>query len=137
MAARLLPRLLAFLVTPSDIEGTDEARASVAHSLTAFVAALKEAQKLSAMTVVVPGLLERASREGERTWRDTSVSLVEMATDMPLEFKALVKGMEPGRKAFMQEIIRRNEEEDGEGGEEGMGEGEDRVEPSIALKMDF
>ena len=138
LVARLLPRLLAFLVMPSDIEGTDEARASVAHSLATFVAALKEQQRLPAIAVVVPGLLERAQREGERTWRDTGVTLVETATELPAEFKALVKVMDSGRKGFMQEIIRRTEEEDGadeDGGEKGRAE--ERAEPSIALKMDF
>lgn len=137
MASRLLPRLVAFLTLPSEVEGTDESRASVAHTLTTFASALEESRRPAALGVIVPALLQRARVEGERTWRDTSMRLVEMAQGEPASFKAVVaKGLDGEGRAFLQEVIKAGEDEDEDEGDGG-DLGERGGKPSIALKMDF
>ncbi|KAF2137298.1 uncharacterized protein K452DRAFT_321857 [Aplosporella prunicola CBS 121167] len=67
LARLLLPRLVAFLANPSDLEDLAESRALVARALTAFVASLAQggnsAAAAAAMALVIPALLARAARE--------------------------------------------------------------------------
>ena len=88
------------------------------------------------MAVVVPTLLERANKEGESTWRETSARLLELAAADQGAFRGVVGSMSGKQKAFMESVILKGRSavidnamksgnDDGEG------------EPTIALRMDF
>ncbi|KAF2204363.1 ARM repeat-containing protein [Delitschia confertaspora ATCC 74209] len=137
LASYLLPQILSFLANPSDVEGLDESRTTLAHSLVAVVSTLPStAQKEPAMKVIVPALLARASNEGKDTYSETAARLLELAGADAMAFRAVVGGMSAEQKGFMESVIKsggvgvqnrtRNEGTSGEGGE-----------PSIALKMNF
>lgn len=139
ITSMLFPRLISFLINPSDIEGTDDARAMIAGVLLSLVLALpEESSKTAAAGVVVPALLRRAQEEGEKVWPETSGRLLELARREPALFKTVIASMDPPRKSFVEEVLRR-------GGGVGMNanganvrsEAKEEAAPSIALKMDF
>ena len=139
ISSMLLPKLLSFVVQPSDIDGTEEARATVATALTSFILALPDQEmKTSAAGIVAPALLRRAQDEGEKVWPDTSARLLELARKEPALFKGIIASMDAEQKAFVEDVLRK-------GGGVGMnanaanakGDGREEAAPTIALKMDF
>ncbi|KAF2491330.1 ARM repeat-containing protein [Lophium mytilinum] len=137
MASHLLPILVSFLANPSDVEGLDESRTIVAHSLTSFVPGLaKTQQKQTAMALVVPTLLARASKEGAETYRETAARLLELAGADQTAFKGVVGGMSAEQRSFMESVIKA-----GSAGAQARGRDAQRRdesgEPTIALKMNF
>lgn len=134
IARHLLPHLLAFTTTSS--EDPEKARSLIAHTLTSYISTLPTDKKLPGMAVVVPTLLERANKEGESTWRETSARLLELAAADQGAFRGVVGSMSGEQKAFMESVILKGRSavidnamksgnDDGEG------------EPTIALRMDF
>lgn len=137
VVARLLPRLITFLVAPFEIEATVETRPIVSQALCAFALQLESGRRNVALAVVVPALLQRASVEGESVWAETSTRLLALAKGSPEAFKAIVGQMDGSQKTFLEDVVRK-------GGAASLGENHDRKEgtgevrePTIALKMDF
>ncbi|KAL9084717.1 MAG: hypothetical protein Q9159_005072 [Coniocarpon cinnabarinum] len=140
IASTLLPRLVSFLVAPSEIEGTEEARGTVAGALISFVLSLPHpSAKNAAAGIVIPAVMQRARQEGEKTWPDTSGRLLELARREPALFKSVVAGMDVQQKSFVEEVLRRG------GGvginasaaSHGRETAKEESAPTIALKMDF
>lgn len=130
VSARALPHLLAFVVQPSTIEGTEEARQIVMQSLTTF--ALTSKNKPAALGLVIPALLQRGEREGKAVWKDTCSRLMEMASREPLAFRAVVGGLLPTQRSLLEEIIR-----SGVSSQQRSDDDQAAREPTIALKLDF
>jgi hypothetical protein len=131
LASLLLPHLLAFVATPSDVEGLEESRPLVAHSLTAFVQQISKDKVAMAMAIVVPALLARASKEGSAAYKEIAVRLLELAAADQNAFRSVAGGLSGEQRSFLEEVIR-------EGGAKRVVEQRgDSGEPSIALKMDF
>ncbi|KAI9697968.1 MAG: hypothetical protein M1836_004321 [Candelina mexicana] len=131
IARHLLPRLLTF-ITNTSREDPENTRALVAHALCAFVSNL-DSKSSTGLALVIPALLSRASTEGSVVYRETSARLLELAGIDQGGFRAVVGGLSPEQRAFMEEVLR-------EGGKRGDGVGETKLEgrgPSIALKMNF
>ena len=135
IASLLLPRLVAFATTPSEIEGTQEARATISNALVAFVLALPDDRaRAAAAGVVVPTLLRRARAEGEVVWPQTSARLLELARRDSEMFKGILTAMDSEERALLEEILRSG----GVSAREQSSEREKEEEkPTIALKMDF
>ncbi|KAI9879672.1 MAG: hypothetical protein M1830_007779 [Pleopsidium flavum] len=139
----LLLRLLAF-VTKTSSEDPENARALIAHALTSFVATLSAEQIPTALTLVIPALLSRASSEqGKSVYKETAARLLDLAGTDQAAFRGVVGMMTREQRAFMEEVIREGGGGIGRRGDGGVGGGEardgevGRVEPTIALKMDF
>jgi len=132
MKAYLLPRLLTFVASPSEAEGITESRTMIAHALTAFVSTLPSAKIGSAVRLIVPALLARAQKEGDKLYGETAARLLELAAADQASFRGMVGSMEPDVRAFMEDVLRA-------GGARRKQEviKDDLGEPSIALKMDF
>jgi HEAT repeat-containing protein 5 len=136
LASHLLPQVLSFLANPSDVEGLEESRATLAQAAASLVSTFSTpSQKQTAMKLIVPALLERANREGARTYSETATKLLELAGVDAAAFKAVVAGMNAEQKSFMETVIK-------SGGVASQGRAKDEQhrdsgEPSIALKMDF
>jgi hypothetical protein len=131
----LLPRLIAF-ATNAESEDPENARALVAHALTAFVTTLAGPQKGVAMSVIVPTLLARANSEGEEVYRETSARLLDLAGSDQAAFRGVVAGMTDAQKQFMENVIVAGRQAGQGQGKAKDGDGEER-EPTIALRMDF
>jgi len=134
IARHLIPHLIAFTTTPS--EDPEKARPLIAHTLTSYMPILHNDKRLAGMAVVLPTLLERANKEGEATWRETSARLLELAAVDQGAFRAVVANMSSEQKGFMESVIMKgrnavvdNEKQDGDDDGDG--------EPTIALRMDF
>jgi hypothetical protein len=131
LAALLLPHLLSFLATPSEVEGLSESRPLVAHALTAFVQSIGPAKAGMAMALVVPTLLARASSDGTGVYQEVAARLLELAASNQNAFRSVVGGLTGEQKAFLEEVIRVG------GAKKEVARREESGEPSIALKMDF
>lgn len=136
LAFHLLPRLLSFLANPSDVEGLDESRTVVAHAVASLVPTLPQlAQKLTAMGLVVPTLLARASKEGPETYKETAARLLELASADQSAFRGVVSEMTTVQRAFMENIIKAGGATQERGRD--VYRRDEVGEPSIALKMNF
>jgi hypothetical protein len=130
----LLPRLISFS-TNTEIEDPENARSFVLHALTSYISILPKAQKTVGMSVIVPTLLERANKDGEGVYKETSARLLEFAAMDRLAFRAVVGNMTEEQKGFMESVILAGKQAQGAGEVEALN-GEDK-EPTIALRMDF
>jgi hypothetical protein len=131
LASLLLPHLLSFLSSPSDIEGIEESRPLVSQALTAFVQQISKDKVGVAMAIVVPTLLARASKEGTGVYKEVAARLLELAAADGMAFRSVAGGLSVEQRGFLEEVIR-------EGGAKRVIEKrEDSGEPSIALKMNF
>ena len=134
IARYLLPRLIAF-ATNSENEDPENARALISQALTMFVSGLKGEQKGVGMAAIIPTLLERANKEGEESYEETSTRLLELASADQVSFRGVVSGMTEVQKGFMESVItkgRQTASTKGRGHDDGQGR-----EPTIALRMDF
>lgn len=133
IARFLFPRLIAF-VTNTDPEDPEEARALIAYTLCKYVGTVEKSRVSTAMALVIPTLMARATAEGEETYQETSAQLLELAAADQGAFRAVVGAMSNEQKAFLEEVIRSGRQPtDGAGKAVTGGTGQ----PSIALKMDF
>lgn len=87
------------------------------------------------MAVVVPTLLERANKEGDLVYRETSARLLELAGMDQVVFRGVVGNMTEEQKGFMESVILAGRQAQEKGRVEAEND-EDR-EPTIALRMDF
>lgn len=134
IARYLLPRLISF-ATNTETEDPENARSFVLHALTSYVSILPKDQKTVGMSVIVPTLLERANKEGESVYKETSARLLEFAAMDQVAFRAVVGNMSEEQKGFMESVILAGRQAQDAGKVESAN-GEDR-EPTIALRMDF
>lgn len=133
LAALMLPQTLAFLAHPSDTEGLEESRTTLAQTLVAFISTLPTPQQRNvAAKIIIPALLERAQKE-PATSQETAARLLEIAGHDQDAFRAVVGGLSVEQRSFIEGVlksgqgaVRRVERGDEEGGQ-----------PKIALKMDF
>jgi hypothetical protein len=136
LASHLLPQVLAFLANPSEVEGLDESRVTLAQAMASLVSTLSSpAQKQTAMRIIIPALLARANNEGTKTYSETAGRLLELAGVDAAAFKAVVAGMNAEQKSFMESVIK-----SGSVGSKGRAQSEqhkEAEEPTIALRMDF
>jgi hypothetical protein len=134
IARYLLPRLISF-ATNTDNDDPESARSLVLHALTTYVSILTKDQKSVGMSVVVPTLLERANKEGDGVYRETSARLLELASMDQAAFRGVVGSMTEEQKGFMESVILAGRQAQAQGKVEDVN-GEER-EPTIALRMDF
>lgn len=135
ISAHVLPLLVDFVINPSDVEETDQARSIIASALTSFaINAPAQSQKLVACNIVTSTLLRRASIEGNDIWAETAARFIDMGGAMPAIFRAVVAQLSTEQRSLLEEIVRA-----------GAGAGKARKdvqeleakEPTIALKLDF
>jgi HEAT repeat-containing protein 5 len=100
-----------------------------------FVSSLKWEQKGVGMGAIMPMLLERANKEGEESYEETSARLLELASADQVSFRGVVGGMTEVQRGFMESVItkgRQTASTKGSGQDNSQGR-----EPTIALRMDF
>ena len=133
----IFPRLLRF-VADTELPDPENARSLITHALTSFVTTTSGPASSAALCAVIPMLLSRAVVEGKTIYPETAKRLLELAGGslMPM-FRGVVAKMSVEQRDFMETVIR-------EGGGAGRGRhgsrelnGEEKEEPSIALKMNF
>ncbi|CAE7196572.1 hypothetical protein PTTW11_08395 [Pyrenophora teres f. teres] len=132
LAKLILPPTLSFLANPSDKEGIDESRSTLASTLVAFMSTLQEPkQRLVAAKMVIPALLTRAQNEPAAV-QETAGRLLEIAGKDQDAFRAVVTGMDTEQKGRLEAVLK-----SGQGGKRQEVSREDDGMPKIALKMDF
>ncbi|KAI9685510.1 MAG: hypothetical protein M1822_004368 [Bathelium mastoideum] len=134
ITALLIPELLTFVTTASDLEGIDDSRAVVTHSLATTTKSMDSAQILPFAGLFVPALLSRARIEGKSGYAESAARLLELAAANQQAFRSLVGSMPEDERAFMEEVIREGSARSR--GQERANKGDDR-EPTIALKLNF
>lgn len=87
------------------------------------------------MSVVVPTLLERANKEGDSVYKETSSRLLELAGMDQVAFRGVVGCMTEEQKGFMESIILAGRQAQAAGKVEDVNS--EGREPTIALRMDF
>lgn len=131
IATQILPQTLSFLANPSDVEGLDESRSTLAHTLAAFISTLQTPQQRQlACKIIVPALLARVRKEPKAS-AETAARLLEVAGADQAAFRSVVAGLEPEQRAFMETVLKSGQ------GQARRVEKEETGEPSIALKMNF
>ncbi|KAI7254288.1 HEAT repeat protein-like protein, partial [Hortaea werneckii] len=130
--ARLLPAALHFVTNPSDLEGLEDSRKLMTQTITMYASRVPEPQQTVAVVLVVNGLLEQASSQGQQSYQETATRLLELAAANSGTFRSAVTSLDSERKSLLEGILKsraglqRNTSDFGA----------DR-EPTIALKMDF
>ncbi|CAM1505615.1 Fc.00g112520.m01.CDS01 [Cosmosporella sp. VM-42] len=133
IARYLFPSLIAF-VTNTDPEDPERARTLIAHTLCQYVGTVEKSRVSSAMSLVIPMLMARATADGEEVYAETSARLLELAAADQGTFRAVVGVMSDTQKTFLEEVIRSGRQPtDGADKAAAGGSGQ----PTIALKMDF
>jgi HEAT repeat-containing protein 5 len=133
IASQVLSHILSFLANPDDIEGLDETRTLLAQSLVAFVSTLlSPEQKQIAAKIIIPALLARANKEPKASG-ETAARLLELAGADQIAFRAVVNGLSPEQRAFMENVLKSS----GVGAQKRVVQRDESEEPTIALKMDF
>ncbi|KPM40666.1 Pof6 interactor protein 1 [Neonectria ditissima] len=133
IARYFFPRLIAF-VTDTNPEDPENARTLIAHALCQYVGIVDKSRVLTAMSLIIPTLMARATAEGEEVYRETSARLLELAAVDQTTFRAVVGGMSDGQKTFLEEVIRSGRQTSLHADKAVAGEA---GQPTIALKMDF
>ncbi|KAH6694110.1 HEAT repeat protein [Plectosphaerella plurivora] len=140
IARYLLPRLIAF-VTNTDPEDPEKARGLVIHALAQYVGTVAAGphkdRASSAMALVLPTLLARASAEGRETYIETGARLLELAAADQTAFRAVVGSMSESQRAFLEEVIRWGRQADGEAERAARAGSTAGGQPTIELKMNF
>jgi len=133
IASFILPQALSFLANPSDVEGLEECRTTLAHTVVALISTLPSAnQRQLAGKIVIPALLARASNEPIARV-ETAARLLELASKDQDAFKATVVELGVEQREFMEGVLK----EGSFGKRKANVRNEESDEPSIALKMDF
>ncbi|KAI9832561.1 MAG: hypothetical protein M1819_004351 [Sarea resinae] len=144
----LLPHLLHHLTTdsPPTPDTIPTTRPLIAHALTSLTATLATPSKRATyISLLLPALLTRATRDGPATYRETAARLLELANVDQDGFRGVVGALGAEARTFMEKVIRvggagAGGSGRGGGSAGGAGGGRDmegeRV-PSIALRMDF
>ncbi|KAF2771596.1 ARM repeat-containing protein [Teratosphaeria nubilosa] len=139
----LLTHAITFTLTPATLEGVTETRPLMAQTLTTFAAKLAGGSNrdphAATVALVLHVLLDRAAKEGEGVYAETSARLLELAALGSGEgtvFRSVVGAMGAEQKALMERVLRRGAGRRGGGGEKWDAVGGER-EPRIALRLDF
>jgi len=132
IARMMLPQILSFLATPSDVEGLDESRTTLGQTLVAFISTLPETeQRQTAAKIVIPALLARTQNEPQAT-SETATRLLEIAAADQQAFRGVVAGLSVEQRGFMENVLK-----SGQGPMRKEVRRDDDDQPKIALKMDF
>ncbi|RAR02328.1 ARM repeat-containing protein [Stemphylium lycopersici] len=132
LAKLLLPPTLSFLATPSDVEGLEDSRTTLAQTLVSFISTLPQPpQRQVATKIIIPALLSRAQKEPQAT-QETAAKLLEIAGADQNAFRGVVTGLSAEQRTFMEAVLR-----SGQGPRRQETSREDDGMPKIALKMDF
>ncbi|PNS14448.1 Pof6 interactor protein 1 [Sphaceloma murrayae] len=144
IVAVLLPQLISFLATTSELEELEETYTIVSAALVTFATSDKSQAsdatkaRTAAYGLVIPVLLGHAhvqeeAGKSQETARAAS-KLLEMAGVDQMAFRFSVMRLDTEQRSFMERVLR-------EGGighkRDTAAEREDRGEPTIALKMNF
>ncbi|MCJ1385140.1 hypothetical protein MMC17_008259 [Xylographa soralifera] len=132
IAAYLFPRLLQFLIDDAQ-QDPESARGLILSAIISFASALNDEQAATSYTLIVPLVLQIASRGGKDSYDDTASKLVSLASTHQSAFRTIVEKMTLDQRTFMEEIIK----EGGVSRGDARRDGRDREEPSIALKLTF
>ncbi|KAI5803154.1 armadillo-type protein [Geopyxis carbonaria] len=130
----LLPKLITFVTSPYE-PSEEPAKSAIAQILTHFATSiLYGAQLKIAITLFVPMLLEHARLNQERrdVVKETGGRLLELAGADRDGFKAVVAGLGPEQRTFLESIIKSAVASDQGEVKRERGQG-----PSIELKMNF
>ncbi|KAF7556071.1 hypothetical protein G7046_g6405 [Stylonectria norvegica] len=133
IARFLFPRLIAF-ITNADPDDPEQARSLVAHSLCQYVGTVDKSRVPTAMSLVIPTLMARATAEGDDVYGETSARLLELAAVDQATFRIVVGAMSDSQKTFLEEVIRSGRQTSDAADKAAARAG---GQPSIALKMDF
>ncbi|OAL55199.1 HEAT repeat protein-like protein [Pyrenochaeta sp. DS3sAY3a] len=132
LAKLMLPQILSFLANPSDVEGLDESRTTLAHTLVSFISTLPSTeQRTVAAKIIIPALLARTQKEPKAS-QESAARLLEIAQADPTAFRGVVAGLSAEARACMEGVLKSGQgpvRREVVGGEDGG--------PKIALKMDF
>lgn len=132
LAKVMLPHILSFLANPSDVEGIDESRTTLAQTLVSFVSTLSQApQRQLAAKIIIPALLSRAQSEPDAT-RESAARLLEIAQADQAAFREVVAGLSAEQRSYMESVLK-----SGQGQAKREVSRDDDGQPKIALKMDF
>ncbi|KAF1844910.1 HEAT repeat protein-like protein [Cucurbitaria berberidis CBS 394.84] len=132
LAKMMLPQILTSLANPSDVEGLEESRTTLASTLVAFISTLpKPEQRQIAAKVIIPALLSRAEKEPKAT-AETATRLLEVAGADQIAFRSVVAGLSADQRTFMESVLK-----SGQGPARREVSRDDDGQPKIALKMDF
>jgi hypothetical protein len=132
LARLIIPPTISFLATPSDVEGLDESRTTLAQTLVSFIFTLPQPpQRQVAAKIIIPALLSRAQNE-PRASQETAAKLLEIAGADQAAFRAVVTGLGVEQRSFMEGVLK-----SGQGPVKREVRSEDDGMPKIALKMDF
>ncbi|KAI4916154.1 hypothetical protein J4E85_010242 [Alternaria conjuncta] len=132
LAKLILPPTLAFLATPSDVEGLDESRTTLAQTLVTFISTLPQpSQRQTATKIIIPALLARAQKEPKAS-QEIAARLLEIASADQQAFRGVVTGLNADQRSFMEGVLK-----SGQGPRRQEASREDDGMPKIALKMDF
>lgn len=132
LASQMLPQILSFLANPSDVEGLEESRTTLAQTLVSFISTLpKPEQRNLASKIIIPALLARAQKE-PNTSQETAARLLDIAGADQAAFRAVVGGLSNEQREFIEGVLKSGQ---GSGRRE-VRSGEEEG-PKIALKMDF
>ena len=132
LAKMMLPQILSFLANPSDIEGLDESRTTLAQTLVSFFSTLPQSsQRQVAAKIIVPTLLSRAQNESNAN-QESAARLLEIAQADQAAFRDVVAGLSADQRAFMESVLK-----SGQGQVRREVSRDDEGQPKIALKMNF
>lgn len=132
MARYLIPRLITF-ITDTEAEDPEQARSLVAHSLSLYVGTLPKDQVSTAMALVIPTLMARATTEGDDLYRETSARLLELAAVDQDAFRSVVGALSSAQRALLEEVVRSGRLASANADNAAS----DNAQPTIALKMNF
>ena len=131
IAAILLPRLVAFLTTPADLEDLNEMYPVIATALVAFALSPKTVApqaRAAAYEVVLAALLARSAAP------DTAARLVDLAAADATAFRAAVLRLNEDQRARLETVLKQSQS-GANGHARKMSEAQQKV--SIALRTDF
>ncbi|KAI8943683.1 hypothetical protein NX059_001668 [Plenodomus lindquistii] len=132
IAKLMLPNALSFIATPSDVEGLDESRTTLAQTLVSFISTLPSPeQRQIAAKIIIPSLLARAQNEPDAS-SETATRLLEIAGADQQAFRGVIAGLSAEQKTFMEGVLK-----SGQGPAKREVSRDDDGQPKIALKMDF
>jgi hypothetical protein len=128
----MLPQVLSFLANPSDVEGLEESRTTLAQTTVTFISTLpKPEQRQVASKIIIPALLARAQKE-PNTSQETAARLLEIAGADQAAFRVVVGGFSAEQRTFIESVLK-----SGQGPARREVSNDDDGQPKIALKMDF
>lgn len=134
VARMLFPRLLAFIVDTA-VEDPENVQTTLVHSLTSSVLVMSPKARGTAIAVLVPALLTRATNVGKVLHQETATRLLELAAADQMSFRATVGAIDSSQRPLLEEILRSGS--DGPRKKAASRGVEADSKPAIALRMDF